>query len=47
LLKKGAAMSRASKSVLIVAAIVLALVVALHIFAGPMMSSLAHTIHGR
>jgi hypothetical protein len=40
-------MSRALKSVLIVAAIVLGVLVALHIFAGPMMASLARTIHGQ
>jgi hypothetical protein len=47
LTEEGAAMSSSSKSVLIVVAIVLAVLVALHIFAGPMMSSLARTIHGQ
>jgi hypothetical protein len=40
-------MSSASKSVLIVLAVVLVVIVALHLFAGPLMSSLAQTIHGR
>ncbi len=40
-------MSRGLKSVLIVLAIVLGLLVTLHIFAGPWMASLAQTIHGR
>jgi len=40
-------MSRASKSVLVVLAVVLVVIVALHIFAGPLMSSLAQAIHGQ
>jgi hypothetical protein len=40
-------MSRAWKSILIVLAVVLVAAAALHLFAAPMMASLAHTIHGR
>lgn len=40
-------MSKAWKTVLIVLAIVLALAVALHLLAWPMMSSLAQSMHGR
>jgi hypothetical protein len=39
-------MSRALKSTMIAVAIVLATLVALHIFAAPMMGSLAEAIHG-
>ena len=39
-------MSKALKSTMIAVAIVLATLVALHIFAAPMMGSLAKTIHG-
>ena len=40
-------MSRASKPILIVLGIVTAAAVALHLFAGPLMSSLRLAIHGR
>jgi hypothetical protein len=40
-------MSKASKPVLIVLAIVLVVMAAIHLFGGPLRTSLAHAIHGQ
>jgi hypothetical protein len=39
-------MAKTTQAVLIVAAVLLLVMVGLHIFAAPMMSSLHHSIHG-
>ena len=40
-------MSRTARTVLIVVGVVLAVIVALHVFAAPLMTSLGETIHSR